>query len=207
MCLSKAQFIATLDLPKAFWQLKLREQDWMKTTLAIPGRKIFFKRAAFGLNNVPSFFQNVMNEILKLENVFIYLDDVIVTANTPEYFLKTLQEIFFRAKPHRLCFGLKKCSFISSDRPIRILGAIFENGKRSIDPTCIAAILELPLPTSIGDLRSFIGSINYLRDWIPGLSTLLAQFTAFTKKDPHDSRTVKAKWTTLHTKSFIRIKE
>ncbi|KAL0242788.1 hypothetical protein GEMRC1_005351 [Eukaryota sp. GEM-RC1] len=117
MFLSKARFIATLDLPKDFWQLKLREQDWMKTTLAIPGRKIYFKRAAFGLKNVPVFFQNVMNKILKMENVFIYLDDVIVTANSPESFLKTLQEIFFRAKTHRLCFGLKKCSFISNDSP------------------------------------------------------------------------------------------
>ncbi|KAL0238648.1 hypothetical protein GEMRC1_013121 [Eukaryota sp. GEM-RC1] len=41
--LSNATFIATLDLPKAFWQILLDPKDQMKTTLAIPGRKICFK--------------------------------------------------------------------------------------------------------------------------------------------------------------------
>ncbi|KAL0228796.1 hypothetical protein GEMRC1_013416 [Eukaryota sp. GEM-RC1] len=95
--------------------------------------------------------------------------------------MKSLQEIFFRTKTHSICFGFKKCSFISSDRPIKILG---------LSSRTVNALLILPAllqfsnclsSKSVGDLRSFIGSINYLRDWIPGLSALLAPLTALTK--------------------------
>ncbi|KAL0208733.1 hypothetical protein P9112_011320 [Eukaryota sp. TZLM1-RC] len=35
--LSKANYIATLDLTKAFWQLQIAEEDIDKTTVSIPG--------------------------------------------------------------------------------------------------------------------------------------------------------------------------
>ncbi|KAL0245207.1 hypothetical protein GEMRC1_009287 [Eukaryota sp. GEM-RC1] len=56
--LSNANFICTLDLPKAFCQVPLDQADYRKTTLSIAGRSIFFKRAAVGLKNVLAFFQN-----------------------------------------------------------------------------------------------------------------------------------------------------
>ncbi|KAL0218211.1 hypothetical protein RCL1_009059 [Eukaryota sp. TZLM3-RCL] len=55
--LSSANYIATLDLPKAFWQLNVATKDQEKTTLSIPGMSIAFKRACFGLKNVPAIFQ------------------------------------------------------------------------------------------------------------------------------------------------------
>ncbi|KAL0214664.1 hypothetical protein P9112_006848 [Eukaryota sp. TZLM1-RC] len=55
--LSQANYIGTLDLPKAFWQLKINERDIEKTTLSIPGRSISFNRACFGLKNVPAVFK------------------------------------------------------------------------------------------------------------------------------------------------------
>ncbi|KAL0251825.1 hypothetical protein GEMRC1_001037 [Eukaryota sp. GEM-RC1] len=56
--LSSAEFIVTLDLPRAFWQLRIEEKDFDKTTLKIPGRAIRFTRAAFGLKNVPAVSQS-----------------------------------------------------------------------------------------------------------------------------------------------------
>ncbi|KAL0205510.1 hypothetical protein P9112_000817 [Eukaryota sp. TZLM1-RC] len=61
--LSRADYIATLDLSKVFWQMNVAEQDIEKTSILIPGRSIMFKRACFGLKNMPAVFQNVMLEI------------------------------------------------------------------------------------------------------------------------------------------------
>ncbi|KAL0213059.1 hypothetical protein RCL1_006685 [Eukaryota sp. TZLM3-RCL] len=46
-----------LGSPKAFWQLNVATKDQKKTTLSIPGMSIAFKRACFGLKNVPAIFQ------------------------------------------------------------------------------------------------------------------------------------------------------
>ncbi|KAL0239478.1 hypothetical protein GEMRC1_009586 [Eukaryota sp. GEM-RC1] len=204
--LSNATFIATLDLPKAFWQILLDPKDQMKTTLAIPGRNICFKRAAFGLKNVPAYFQNIMDKIFSMPNVFIYIDDVIIAHNDFKVFTDTLKEIFKRARKHRIRFGIRKCSFVTKKSKIKVLGAIFQDGKRSIDPDRIEAIANLPIPTTISELRSFCGSINYLRDWIPNLSQLIQPLTNLTRKDPETRLTISKKWTDAHTKNFIEIK-
>ncbi|KAL0222687.1 hypothetical protein P9112_002077 [Eukaryota sp. TZLM1-RC] len=147
--LSDSKYIPTLDLPKSFWQLNLHPDDQEKSAIAIPGRKIKYTRAAFGLKNVPAVFQNLMRSIFDSEGVFIYMDDIITDRH-----------------------------------PIKILGTIFEDGKRRIDPSKIETVRNLAPPTSVPELRSFIGSINFLRDWLPSVSKELAPLTALLKNKP-----------------------
>ncbi|KAL0237740.1 hypothetical protein GEMRC1_012214 [Eukaryota sp. GEM-RC1] len=141
-----------------------------------------------------------------MPNVFIYIDDVIIAHNDFKVFTDTLKEIFKRARKHRIRFGIRKCSFVTKKSKITVLGAIFQDGKRSIDPDRIEAIANLPIPTTIFELRSFCGSINYLRDWIPNLSQLTQPLTNLTRKDPETRLTISKKWTDAHTKNFIEIK-
>ncbi|KAL0218463.1 hypothetical protein P9112_004116 [Eukaryota sp. TZLM1-RC] len=100
--LSKAHYIATLDLPKAFWQLKIAEEDIDKTDVSIPGMSISFKRACFGLKNVPAVFQNMMMEIFDCEGVLIYIDDIIMVASTLDEFLSRVGTVLERAKRFKL---------------------------------------------------------------------------------------------------------
>ncbi|KAL0207931.1 hypothetical protein P9112_010518 [Eukaryota sp. TZLM1-RC] len=86
--LSRADYIATLDLPKAFWQMNVAEKDIEKTSISIPGRSIMFKRACFGLKNIPAVFQNIMMEIFQIDGVFIYIDDIIIVGTTFDEFYK-----------------------------------------------------------------------------------------------------------------------
>ncbi|KAL0208766.1 hypothetical protein P9112_011353 [Eukaryota sp. TZLM1-RC] len=182
--LSGNKYIATLDLPKAFWQLNLHPDDQEKSAIAIPGRKIKYTRAAFGLKNVPAVFQNLMKGIFDSEGVFIYMDDIIVAASTKEVFLHRIDYFLSRARRYRVRIGLHKCSFQTDRHPIKILGTIFEDGKRRIDPSKIETVRNLAPPTSVPELRSFTGSINFLRDWLPSVSKELAPLTALLKNKP-----------------------
>ncbi|KAL0231357.1 hypothetical protein GEMRC1_010761 [Eukaryota sp. GEM-RC1] len=182
--LSQANFIATLDLPRAFWQLKIKPEDYDNTTLKVPGRALRFTRAAFGLKYVPAVFQNTMVEVFKdIPNVFIYLDDIIVAAKEEKDFLFSLSLILDRCEQRRVKLGKKKCTFLTRDSEIKILGSIFQNGTRRIDQDRIDAILSIPIPENIHELRSFIGSINYIRDWRLNISCLLKPLTELFKKD------------------------
>ncbi|KAL0233067.1 hypothetical protein GEMRC1_011814 [Eukaryota sp. GEM-RC1] len=159
--LSEANFIATLDIPKAFWQLNLAEKDRDKTTLVIPGKAIRFKKACFGLKNVPAIFQNLMYEIFDHEGIFIYIDDIIIVGRTFQEFMDRLRFVLTKAFTRRVNLGLPKCNFVTKRHPLKILGSKFVNNTRSIDPLRITALLELPVPTTIKEVRSFVGSINY----------------------------------------------
>ncbi|KAL0209941.1 hypothetical protein P9112_010025 [Eukaryota sp. TZLM1-RC] len=120
--LSGSHYIATLDLPKAFWQLNWHPDDQEKSAIAIPGRKIKYTRAAFGLKNVPAIFQNLMKKVFKSDGVFIYMDDIIVAAADKKSLLARLEFIFKQAAKYRIRIGLHKCSFQTKEHPIKVLG-------------------------------------------------------------------------------------
>ncbi|KAL0214772.1 hypothetical protein P9112_006956 [Eukaryota sp. TZLM1-RC] len=117
--LSDSHYIATLDLPKAFWQLYLHPDDQEKSAIAIPGRKIKYTRAAFGLKNVPAIFQNLTKKVFKSDGVFIYMDDIIVAASDKKSFLAKLEFNFKQAAQYRIRIGLHKCSFQTKEHPIK----------------------------------------------------------------------------------------
>ncbi|KAL0220028.1 hypothetical protein P9112_005681 [Eukaryota sp. TZLM1-RC] len=186
--LSGSHYIATLDLPKAFWQLNLHPDDQEKSAIAIPGRKIKYTRAAFGLKNVPAIFQNLMKKVFKSDGVFIYMDDIIVAASDKKSFLSRIEFIFKQAAKYRIRIGLHKCSFQTKEHPIKVLGSIFENGQRRIDPSKIVSITKLAPPSSVPELRSFIGSVNFLRDWLPSVSAEIEPLTALLRNKPRRVR-------------------
>ncbi|KAL0228257.1 hypothetical protein RCL1_004400 [Eukaryota sp. TZLM3-RCL] len=199
--LSSAQFIGTLDLPKAFWQLNVATKDQEKTTLVIPGMSIAFRRACFGLKNVPAIFQNIMMEIFDIPGIFIYIDDVIIADSSFDGFLDKIRTVLHRAKLKRVNLGLNKCRFSSSNHPVKILGHVFLNKTRFIDSSRIDALNDLPRPTTLKEVRSFIGSINYLRDWLPDISSLIAPIINLTKGSPKS-----ISWTPALDNLFVKIK-
>ncbi|KAL0231473.1 hypothetical protein GEMRC1_010877 [Eukaryota sp. GEM-RC1] len=179
--LSKAKYIATLDLPKAFWQVKRHPDDVKKASLSIPGRSISFTRAAFGLKNVPAFFQNLMVSFFA-DDIFIYIDGIIVCSEDFSDLPAKLRKILLKARDKRVRFGLRKCDFITYKSKIEILGCIFQNSQRSISPDRIKAICSLPRPKTLSEVRSFVGSINFIRDWIPNLASVLEPISNLLKK-------------------------
>ncbi|KAL0220116.1 hypothetical protein P9112_005769 [Eukaryota sp. TZLM1-RC] len=124
---------------------------------------ISFKRACFGLKNVPAVFQNMMMEIFDSEGVFIYIDDIIIVASTLDEFLSRVGTVLERAKRFRVNLGLPKCSFTTCKHEIKILGSIFVNKTRYIDESRIKGLINLPKPRTLPEVRSFIGSINYIQ--------------------------------------------
>ncbi|KAL0239651.1 hypothetical protein GEMRC1_009759 [Eukaryota sp. GEM-RC1] len=199
--LSKANFIGTLDLPKAFWQLNVAEEDVEKTSVSIPGMSISFKRACFGLKNVPAIFQNIMMEIFNVEGVFIYIDDIIVVGNTFEEFISRIYLVLERAERFRVRIGLKKCRFTTSRHPNKILGSNFCNKTRCIDDKRVSALIELPAPSTLPEVRSLLGALNYVREWIPNYSNLTASINELTRGKPK-----RIAWTKDHDALLDKIK-
>ncbi|PKU63212.1 putative mitochondrial protein [Dendrobium catenatum] len=74
-----------------------------------------------------------------------------------------------------------KCAFgITSGK---FLGFVVRHRGIKIDPTKIKAILKLPPPKTLTQLRSFQGRLTYLRRFISNLSGRCQPFTALCKKD------------------------
>ena len=86
--LSEATIFSMLDLPSDHWQMPVNTSwTWYGA--------IWVQKNVFGLSDVPSFFQHVMNKVLwRLPFVIIYLDYILIHSVDEEMHRKHLTEMF-----------------------------------------------------------------------------------------------------------------
>ena len=62
-------------------------------------------------------------------------------------------------KELNLYLKLKKCSFNVSE--VKYLGMIVKPGSLTMDPVKVAGIVDWPVPSTVKDVRSFLGFTNF----------------------------------------------
>lgn len=200
--LRNAHYLSTLDIRSAYWQVKVAESSRPFTAFTVPGRGLFqFTRMPFGLHNAPATWQRLIDQVLgpDLPKVFTYLDDVVVLSETFEEHLTLLEEVFRRLRAANLTVSWEKCHFC---RPqLKYLGYVVDGNGLHVDPDKVKAMMLLPPPKSVKDVRGIIGTFSWYRRFIPEFSSLLSPITALLRK----GRTFL--WTSECEASFRKIKE
>src|SRR5271168_4958145 len=128
----------------------------------------------FGMTNSPATFQSMMDSIFEdmimAKHVIIYMDDILVFANTQEELEKRTKAVFEILEDRDLCLKPKKCEF--NRKRIEYLGMIVEEGKLSMDPIKLGGIRDWPVPSTVKQVRSFLGFGNFYRKFIAHYSDL-----------------------------------
>jgi hypothetical protein len=172
--LAGAWIFSKLDVQRGYNNVLIKEGDQWKA--AFKTKFGFFEPLVmfFGLCNLPSTFQEMMNAIYKTVIVFweargtiirIYMDDIaIATSGSREDHTQAVRDVLRVAREHNLYFKPEKCVFHAPS--IDYLGVIIEKGMTHMDPVKIAGIKNWPIPTKVKDVRSFLGFCNFYRPFI-----------------------------------------
>nr|ABV45229.1 unknown [Ascogregarina taiwanensis] len=191
-----------LDINWGFWNLPLKE-DSREFTAFLTHRGAFeFRVLLFGVKNSPSEFQRMMDGVLSEfynKGVLCYIDDIIIFANDPSQCLGRLEEILQKLKDNGLYIKLAK-TVILHDR-VKLLGHYVGLDGIFPDPDKVKAVREALPPRSKKDLRSFLGSISYLRRFMPQFSRMASPLNGLLKKN------VGFKWTEECQESFNELKQ
>jgi hypothetical protein len=94
---------------------------------------------------------------------------------------------------------LSKCEFWL--KLVAFLGHIISKGGISVDPSKVQDVLGWNLPTSVGDIHSFLGLAGYYQRFIKGFSKISKPMTELLEKDK------KFKWTPFCEASFQELKK
>ena len=130
----------------------------------------------FSLRNAAQTFQRLMDEVLHgLPYVYTFIDDILVASKGEDSHKQHLREVFRRLSHYVLHLNLDKCVFGAPS--IEFLGHSTDTEGITPLPMKISAIQDFPTPTSIRQLRHFIGMINFYRRFIPNCSTILQPLT------------------------------
>lgn len=173
--LTDAGIFSVLDATSGYYQIAMEEKDKEKTAFSFKGRLYEFNRMPFGLCNAPATFQRTMDEIFSKENrmfVIPYLDDIIVYSKSRREHEKHLRIVLGKLKAAGLSLNEKKSKFFREQ--FKILGNIISKGMIKADPERIEKLLKYPEPKIMKELRSFLGTINYGREFIKDIAGLTA---------------------------------
>ena len=133
-----------------------------------------FTRLPFGPKRAPSYFQEIMATVVLTGLIYMicemYIDDCTVFGDTNIEFVSRLKLIFGRFRKHNLYLKASKCFFGYS--VLEFVGKVVSERGLQISRTKIQSILDFPLLTVSKHLKSFLGTANYLRDFVKGYSTL-----------------------------------
>jgi hypothetical protein len=112
-----------------------------------------------------------------------YLDDIIVTRRTREEHLKALDKVLGRLEEHGLKANREKCKFLQNS--VEYLGHVITAEGLHQSPKKVQAMAGLPSPQNVGQLRSFLGMVQYYARFLPALATHLAPLHRLLQKDEH----------------------
>lgn len=172
--LAGTHYFSKLDLHSGFHQVRMQAGDEYKTAFKTHHDHYQFKVMPFGLYNAPATFQCVMNTVLApylRKFALVFMDDILVYRPSLGQHLIHL---------HKLYVKKSKCSFAQTQ--LEYLGHIISEKGVATDPSKTAAMVQWSPPTSVTELRGFIGLTGYYRKYVRNYGILSKPLTNLLKK-------------------------
>jgi hypothetical protein len=183
--LQGAKYFTKLDIRWGYNNVRIREGDEWKA--AFKTNKGLFEPTVkfFGLCNSPATFQAMMDDmfsdLVDKGIMIVYMDDILIYGKTEDQLEENTKLVLERLRDADLYCKPKKCEF--GKTKIEYLGMVVEEGKISMDPGKLRGIREWPTPTTVKQVRAFLGFGNFYRRFIRGFSDLAKPLNDLLKKD------------------------
>ena len=182
-CLNGGQYFCTLDFASGYWQIAMDPRDVEKTAFITHCGLYEWIIMPFGLCNAPATFcrlmENVMSDIV-WQKCLVYLDDVIAFGRTLEETIENLRAVFIRIRRNNLKLKASKCFLFR--RKVEYLGHEVSGQGIRPSPQKIVTLHDIAMPTTLKEVRSFLGVCSYYRRFIPHFSEYAEPSIALTRK-------------------------
>jgi len=195
--LQGAKYFSKIDLRSGYWQIKVWPEDVPKTAFRTRYGSFEWLVLPMGLTNAPATFMHLMNQIFQAyldEFVIVFLDDVLIYSRTLADHRRHVRQVLDVLRQHQLYAKESKCEFFRDH--VEFLGHRVDREGMHMMEDKVRAIRDWPTPTSVEDIRSFLGMVGYYRKFIKDFSNVAAPLTGLLKKG------VRFTWTAELEKSF-----
>jgi hypothetical protein len=112
--------------------------------------------------------------------VVVFIDDILVYSKNEEEHAGHLHVVLQRLWEHRLYANLSKCDFWLKE--IKFLGHTISQAGIVFDQDKVQEVLNWKPPTTVRQIRSFLGLAGYYRRFIPDFSRIAKPMTKLLKK-------------------------
>ena len=204
--LTKARIFTLADVRNGFWDVQLDCASSDLTTFNTPFGRYCWRRLPFGISPAPEIFQRKLHEALEgLDGVHTIADDILIVGNGDT------DKIAVEDHNRKLIQLLERCRNkgikLNKDKlrlrlpSVTYLGHILTPDGLLPDPQKTKAIQEMLNPTSVKDVRRFLGMVNYLSPFLSNLTDLREPLRQLTRNG------VPWQWSYVEEAAMERVKQ
>jgi hypothetical protein len=130
--------------------------------------------------------------------VVVFIDDILIYSKNEEEHAKHLRIALTLLREHQLYAKFSKCVFWLEE--IQFLGHVLSTNGIAVDSSKVKDILEWKPPTTVHQVRSFLGLAGYYRRFILDFSKIVKPITSLLKND------TKFDWSSRYNEAFEHLK-
>ncbi|KAE9314677.1 hypothetical protein PR003_g19188 [Phytophthora rubi] len=227
--LDKVLWYCSLDMASGFWVVSMTERARLISAFITPFGLFEWNRMPFGLKNTPQIYQRLIDNALygylkisadvsndsEPRDVFLtgeaetkqkssvlgrrsYIDDILVTADSWDTLCNKVDRLLEACDKWNLSISVVK-SFWGL-RKVDYLGHQVSMDGLEAHPKGLQALADLPFPSTLRAMQSFLGSLNYFSRFIEDFAIYASvlyelresDFHEITRKKPKESVIEKA---------------
>ncbi|EGT41840.1 hypothetical protein CAEBREN_11901 [Caenorhabditis brenneri] len=194
------KFFSSLDMANGYLQLRLDDESSYKCGFTTENRIYAYTHLPFGLKSAASYFQRALKTVLDGmdHEVMLYIDDVLIFSKTYDEHLDTLERVLQRFRQYNLKVSPKKCDLVR--KSIVFLGHQINEDNYEPNKSNVSAIVNMPTPSNINELRRFIGMTGFFRRFVKDYSEIVQPLNKLTHKN------TPFVWTQVHQDAVQKLK-
>jgi hypothetical protein len=157
-----AKVFSKIYLRSGYHQIMIRASDIPKTAFSTRYGLYDFLVMSFGLTNAPAYFMYLMNSVFMPELdkfIVVFIDDILVYSKNEEEYAGHLHVVLQRLRQNHLYAKLSKCDFWLKE--IKFLGHSISQAGIAVDPKKVQEVMNWKSPTTVREIRSFLGLAGY----------------------------------------------
>ncbi|KAL0549087.1 hypothetical protein IC582_013567 [Cucumis melo] len=181
--LQGATVFSKIDLRSGYHQLRIKDEDVPKTAFRSRYGHYEFIVMSFGLTNAPAVFMDLMNRVFRefLDTfVIVFIDDILIYSKTEAEHKEHLRMVLQTLRDNKLYAKFSKCEFWL--KQVSFLGHVVSKAGVSVDPAKIEAVTGWTRPSTVSEVRSFLGLAGYYRRFVKNFSRIATPLTQLTRK-------------------------
>ncbi|KAL0534798.1 hypothetical protein IC582_029092 [Cucumis melo] len=181
--LQGATVFSKIDLRSGYHQLRIKDEDVPKTAFRSRYGHYEFIVMSFGLTNALAVFMDLMNRVFRefLDTfVIVFIDDIFIYSKTEAEHEEHLRMVLQTLRDNKLYGKFSKCEFWL--KQVSFLGHVVSKDGVSVDPAKIEAVTGWTRPSTVSEVRSFLGLAGYYRRFVENFSRIATPLTQLTRK-------------------------
>ncbi|KAL0553649.1 hypothetical protein IC582_007549 [Cucumis melo] len=181
--LQGATIFSKIDLRSGYHKSRIRDSDIPKTAFCSRYGRYEFIVMSFGLTNASAVFMDLMNRMFKdfLDTfIIVFVDDILIYSKTEAEHEKQLHKVLETLRANKLYAKFFKCEFWL--KKVTFLDHVVSSEGVYVDPEKIEAVTNWPRPSTVSEIRSFLGLTSYYRRFVEHFSRIVSPLTQLTRK-------------------------